>query len=75
MKVYYKTVGELKRKLAEKNEGLKDVPDGSTVQNFLEILGLENKGLVIMVNGRKAAVEELLNEGDRITIIPVAIGG
>ncbi|MGE5421945.1 MAG: MoaD/ThiS family protein [Ignavibacteriales bacterium] len=74
MKIYYKAIGELRRKISC-SEGEVECAKGTTAANLIDKLGLENKGLVIMVNGRKVGSEEPLNEDDRITLIPVAIGG
>jgi len=53
-----------------------DVPDGTTLDEIREILGLPAEEVkVIIVNHLQAEPEDLAADGDRITYIPAVAGG
>ncbi|MFO7943753.1 MAG: MoaD/ThiS family protein [Anaerolineales bacterium] len=69
----------LRRYLAELDIGepkLLEVPQGTTLGEIREQLGLPTEEVkVIMRNNRQADEEDLAQEGDRITYIPAVAGG
>ncbi|NTU72421.1 MAG: MoaD/ThiS family protein [Coriobacteriia bacterium] len=48
---------------------------GTTVADIIRTLGLPDEPRVVFVNGRHAADEALLAEGDRLAIFPPVAGG
>jgi len=50
---------------------------GSTLADLLEDLGIEMplSGLLLVVNGRTAAPEQILREGDQVHLMPAISGG
>lgn len=79
MKVEVRVFATLRRYLPELGIGearVIDVPEGTTLDEIREILGLpEEEVKVIMVNHLQAAPEDLAADGDRITYIPAVAGG
>lgn len=51
------------------------VAEGSTVGSLVCDLGLETEPRITFVNGRHAADDLLLAEGDRLAIFPPVAGG
>jgi len=51
-----------------------ELPEGSTVRELLSALGLR-EGIVVVRERKILREEERLEEGDRLRILPVAIGG
>lgn len=53
-----------------------DLPDGSTIRNVLDRLGIPGEvPAVTLLNGRDAACDEALKEGDTLTVFPPLAGG
>lgn len=52
-----------------------DVASGQTISELIEQLGLPDEPRVVFVNGRHAAEETVLSEGDRLAIFPPVAGG
>jgi sulfur carrier protein ThiS len=63
------------RVLEELEEREVELPEGSTVLGLLSALGLEGRGVVVVRERKVLGEGEELKEGDRIRILPVAIGG
>lgn len=61
------------RVLEELEEREVELPEGSTVLDLLSALGLE--GVVVIREKRVLGEKEELREGDRVRILPLAIGG
>lgn len=49
--------------------------DGATVAMAVELLGMNGQPRITFVNGRHAADELVLCEGDRLAIFPPVAGG
>lgn len=79
MKVELKLFATLARYLpdaADSGSATVDVPDGSTVRQLLSSLGIPDQmPLMILVNGRDAAPEQVLEDSDVLTIFPPLVGG
>ena len=53
-----------------------DIGERATIGQVLEMLNLSDRGdLVLLVNGNHAQSEDLLNEGDVLSILPPIGGG
>jgi sulfur carrier protein ThiS len=54
-----------------------NLPSGSTVADLLKHLqvDLNPDAVLLVVNGRVVGLEFVLNEGDRVNIMPVISGG
>jgi sulfur carrier protein ThiS len=52
-----------------------DVPDGTTVTDFISRLGLPDQPRIVFVNGRHAPESAALADGDRLAIFPPVAGG
>lgn len=52
-----------------------EAPDGSTVLDMIESLGLPDEPRVVFVNGRHAPDDHVLSEGERLAIFPPVAGG
>jgi molybdopterin converting factor small subunit len=53
-----------------------DLPDGSTVNDLLESLGIPTDlPAVLLVNGRDAAPGQVLRHGDELAMFPPLAGG
>jgi molybdopterin converting factor small subunit len=58
------------------NVEYRDYPPGSTVGQITEELDIPEKELgIVFVNGRHAAVDQLLKEGDTLSFFPLVGGG
>lgn len=79
MRVEVRVFATLRRYLPELEIGepkLMDVPEGTTLGDIREILGLPAREVkVIMCNHLQADPEDLAADGDRITYIPAVAGG
>jgi molybdopterin converting factor small subunit len=51
------------------------VEDGTTVGEYVERIGLAEEQRITFVNGRHAADDRLLSQGDRLAIFPPIAGG
>jgi len=58
-------------------EGAKwDMPEGATVAQVLKILNIpENETKILLINGRNADKERVLNDGDVFHVFPLMAGG
>ncbi|MEM2266063.1 MAG: MoaD/ThiS family protein [Candidatus Hadarchaeales archaeon] len=63
------------RILEELEEREIELPEGATVEALLSKLGLKEEGIVVIREKKIIEGREELREGDRIRILPVAIGG
>ena len=52
-----------------------DVSDGATVGELIARFGLPDGPRVVFVNGRHAADDQPLSDGDRLAIFPQIAGG
>jgi len=52
-----------------------DLAEGTTIAEVIASIGLPDEPRVIFVNGRHAAEEQTLLEGDRLAIFPPVAGG
>lgn len=52
-----------------------DVADDTTVRHVLDQFQVPSEGVVILVNGRTAAMEDGLEEGDVLAVFPALAGG
>jgi sulfur carrier protein/molybdopterin synthase sulfur carrier subunit len=60
----------------EDADGLTAVPDGATVRDLAESLGLPlDLVRIITINGRQVNIDERLREGDKVYLFPPALGG
>ncbi len=79
MKVELKLFATLARYFPEASDGGSapvDVPEGGTVRRLLSALGIPDQiPLMILVNGRDAAPEQVLEDGDVLTLFPPLVGG
>jgi sulfur carrier protein ThiS len=74
MQVHYRAVGELRQKM-ERAEGVLTADKPLDVEGFLNVLGVNQVDLVIMINGRKADGDDRLEDGDQVVIVPFVVGG
>jgi len=53
-----------------------DMPEGATVRQVLKILNIpEKEAKMLLINGRNADKEKVLNEGDVFHVFPIMAGG
>ena len=52
-----------------------DAADGATVGELIARLGLPDGPRVVFVNGRHAAADQPLSDGDRLAVFPQIAGG
>jgi len=53
-----------------------DIPEGTTVGQFLEMLNLPRQlPLILLVNGKHANRENVLKDGDMLHMLPPMTGG
>ncbi|MDI6901359.1 MAG: MoaD/ThiS family protein [Anaerosomatales bacterium] len=52
-----------------------ELPDGTTIAEVIETLGLPDQPRVVFVNGRHAEEDAALHDGDRLAIFPPVAGG
>lgn len=77
-KVELRLFGHLREYLPMKGEpGVQvDVAEGSSIQDLIEKLGIPpSDPKIVLVNGLHAPKEQLLQEGDRVSIFPPIAGG
>jgi hypothetical protein len=53
----------------------KDIPEGSTPEDVFKLLDYKKYDLFQLINDRHSAPDEVLKEGDKLTIIAVPGGG
>ncbi|MDO9556361.1 MAG: MoaD/ThiS family protein [Coriobacteriia bacterium] len=54
---------------------LVDLPDGMTVGQVIDRLGLPDEPRIVFVNNRHAPDEYVLDEGERLAVFPPVAGG
>ena len=58
------------------NADLFPVAEGTTVANLADLIGIDpTDAKLIFINGRKAALDSVLVEGDRVGLFPPVGGG
>lgn len=78
MKIELRLFASLSRYMPEgwKGSPVVEVPEGMTVRNLLEKIGVPPGAVkVIFINGVHAGFEEVIGEGDRIGVFPPVAGG
>jgi len=79
VKVEVKLFATLANYLPESSDGgspTVEIPDGSTVRQLVRSLGIPDRmPSVILVNGRDAAPDQVLEDGDLLTLFPPLVGG
>ncbi len=78
MKVKVKLFGPLKEKLPPEKRQFPievEVPDGATVQDVANLLGIGNVGAVILINDQEAHRAKQLSDGDVVSFFPPLAGG
>ena len=76
MIIHVKTVGTLKSLEEGINPVSLDVPEGSSVSQVIERLGLQDWEVgFIRVNGTRATKESILKDRDQLTLIAPLAGG
>jgi molybdopterin converting factor small subunit len=57
------------------NSELRDYPDGSTISTIAQDLGLPAEYLIRLRNGCHAPFEEVVQDGDTVSFLPMLDGG
>ncbi len=74
MKIWISLYASLKEQRFENK--IMEIKDGATVRDILPVLHLEIEDVaVVVVNGKSGTYKQLLQEGDRVTLIPPLAGG
>ncbi|HDR14916.1 MAG TPA: MoaD/ThiS family protein [Desulfobacteraceae bacterium] len=61
---------------SEETSSILDVPENSTIQELLQMLGIpDDVERIVLINGRPAAGGSELNDADRVVLFPPAAGG
>jgi len=58
--------------------GKRNIPKGTSIMNFLNKLGISDfqvEDLVIIKNMIIANKEDILNQGDKLVVLPTLVGG
>ncbi len=74
MRVHVTLKGALADRLPD-GRGEVEVPDGSTVGDLAQRLGLPGRHCVFVVNGQTVKADALLTDGDRLQAFPPMAGG
>ena len=79
MKVYVKLLNVYRKYLPDDAQGAAyslQVPDGTRVEELLAQVSVPaDESQVVLVNGHTPLAEQVLKEGDTITIFPAMAGG
>lgn len=79
MKVEVRLFATLARYLPEPSKSSSatvQIPEGSTVRQLVRVLGIPDQmPAVILVNGRDATPDQVLKDGDTLTLFPPLAGG
>ena len=68
--------GAMRDYLGGASLGEADVPEGASVADLIDRLGAPaHLVFSVLVNGSRAELDERLNEGDRVTLMPPFTGG
>lgn len=77
IRVKVKTYAELQKYNPEKGEEFTvQLEEGSSLKRLMEFLGVpDHRVMLVFKNGRKAAEDDILAEGDAVHLYPVVGGG
>ncbi len=78
MRVKVKLFGPLRESLPPEKRQIPievEVPEGATVQDVANLLGIGNVGAVILINDQEAHRGKQLNDGDVVSFFPPLAGG
>ncbi len=78
MRVKVKLFGPLREKLPPEKQQIPievEVPEGATVQDVANLLGIGNVGAVILVNDQETHRGKQLSDGDVVSFFPPLAGG
>jgi len=78
MRVKVKLFGPFREKLPPEKRRMPievEVPEGATVQDVANLLGIGNLGAVILINDQEAHRGKQLNDGDVVSFFPPLAGG
>lgn len=76
MRVKVKLLSVFAKHAREDADGLTAVPEGATVRDLAENLGLPLDLIrIITINGHQVYLDERLAEGDCVYLFPPALGG
>jgi sulfur carrier protein ThiS len=78
MQVHVKLFSRFREHLPRETRGeaLLEIPDGATVGHLLDQLGIVQRVKLVSVNDEpQASQERILQDGDRVRIFPVVVGG
>ncbi len=72
MRIIVKLAGPLRREVPDLKAGEKELelPEGTTISEAVESLGLGERVRMLLVNGRPQLEDRPLIEGDRLFLIP-----
>lgn len=72
MRITIKVAGPLRKEVSGLSAGEKelDLPEGTTITEAVESLGLGERVRMLLVNGRPQLEDRPLAEGDRLFLIP-----
>lgn len=51
------------------------ITDSKTVRELLKEKGLLHRHFVVLVNGKRAALDDPIEEGQRVLVLPIIAGG
>ncbi len=75
-RVNLRVYGSLRSHLTEGTPRCVCIPDGETVGELCDRLGLCRENVtVVFVNSQKAALDHRLSDGDRVSLFPLVAGG
>jgi molybdopterin synthase sulfur carrier subunit len=77
MEVYVKAYADIGNRInLESGQGVVDLPQASTLNDLIKTIDLpENVARVVLVNGKAADNDMLLNGNDKVTLFPPVEGG
>ena len=72
MDITYKLCGPLRKMVQGHQAGelVLDLPDGTTISQAVEAVGLKGEVRMLMLNGKAQLNDVALSPGDRLTLIP-----
>lgn len=80
MKIEIKLLTQMKQYLPDSdmpgNTRSVEIKDDATIREVLSVLGIpEDTPKVILLNDRQGRLDDRLNDGDRVTVLPPVGGG
>lgn len=75
MKITVRGFATLRRYTAHLPRGLMEVPEGATVEDVFNLLGVPASKKIVLVNGRSKAPDGRLESGDQLVFFPPMAGG